>query len=31
VRDSRHRGLGHLAFPAAEWAAFLLEVKTARP
>lgn len=23
VRDTQHRGLGHLEFPAAEWRAFL--------
>lgn len=27
VRDSRHRHLGHLDFPAAEWARFLHALK----
>ncbi|WP_017621944.1 DUF397 domain-containing protein [Nocardiopsis chromatogenes] len=27
VRDSRHRHLGHLDFPAAEWARFLYFLK----
>ncbi|MFW5415782.1 DUF397 domain-containing protein [Nocardiopsis sp. CNT-189] len=27
VRDTRHRHLGHLEFPAAEWEAFLASVK----
>lgn len=27
VRDSKHPGRGHLAFPAAEWAAFLTSAR----
>ncbi|WP_084468551.1 DUF397 domain-containing protein [Nocardiopsis trehalosi] len=27
VRDTQNRGLGHLGFPATEWASFLREVK----
>ncbi|MDA2804259.1 DUF397 domain-containing protein [Nocardiopsis suaedae] len=27
VRDSRHRHLGHLDFPAAEWARFLYSLR----
>ncbi|MDA8369112.1 MAG: DUF397 domain-containing protein [Nocardiopsaceae bacterium] len=27
VRDTQHRDLGHLEFPAAEWQAFLLTVR----
>lgn len=27
VRDSKNRGLGHLVFPAAEWAAFLIAAR----
>ncbi|GAA3761555.1 hypothetical protein HDA32_005723 [Spinactinospora alkalitolerans] len=30
VRDSQNRGLGHLAFDAAEWRAFLDDVKHGR-
>ncbi|MBB6171669.1 hypothetical protein HNR23_001729 [Nocardiopsis mwathae] len=30
VRDSQHEGTGHIAFPAAEWHAFLTEVKADR-
>ncbi|WP_046472114.1 DUF397 domain-containing protein [Allosalinactinospora lopnorensis] len=27
VRDTRHREHGHLAFPSAEWRAFLAELR----
>ncbi|QBI52060.1 hypothetical protein EKD16_01215 [Streptomonospora litoralis] len=27
VRDTQHRDRGHLAFPAAEWEAFIAEVR----
>ncbi|WP_017626696.1 DUF397 domain-containing protein [Nocardiopsis chromatogenes] len=30
VRDTQNRGLGHLSFPCAEWAALLREVKADR-
>ncbi|MBV2366356.1 DUF397 domain-containing protein [Streptomonospora nanhaiensis] len=29
VRDTQNRDAGHLSMPAAEWAAFLVAVKTA--
>lgn len=29
VRDTQHREAGHLALPSAEWAAFLIAVKSA--
>ncbi|GAB3441837.1 DUF397 domain-containing protein [Streptomonospora sediminis] len=29
VRDTQHREAGHLALPSAEWAAFLVAVKSA--
>lgn len=28
VRDSQHRGHGHVTFPAAEWSAFLRDVRS---
>lgn len=28
LRDSQHPGLGHLAFPAAEWRAFLTSAQS---
>ncbi|MFC7327589.1 DUF397 domain-containing protein [Marinactinospora rubrisoli] len=30
VRDTRHRHLGHLDFPSAEWIAFLTQIKSDR-
>ncbi|MFW5420648.1 DUF397 domain-containing protein [Nocardiopsis sp. CNT-189] len=30
VRDTRHRHLGHLEFPATEWAAFIDAVRADR-
>ncbi|MBB6172411.1 hypothetical protein HNR23_002471 [Nocardiopsis mwathae] len=30
VRDSKHPALGHIAFPASEWHAFLSNVKAGR-
>ncbi|MFC7327126.1 DUF397 domain-containing protein [Marinactinospora rubrisoli] len=30
VRDSQHRELGHITFPAAEWAAFLQGIQADR-
>ncbi|MEU0238070.1 DUF397 domain-containing protein [Nocardiopsis sp. NPDC006198] len=29
VRDTEHRGLGHLAYPSAAWSAFLGPLKNA--
>ncbi|MFC4868630.1 DUF397 domain-containing protein [Streptomonospora arabica] len=28
MRDTRHRDLGHLAFPADEWQAFVTALRT---
>ncbi|MBB6170229.1 hypothetical protein HNR23_000289 [Nocardiopsis mwathae] len=28
MRDTKNRGLGHIEFPAAEWAAFIEAAKT---
>ncbi|MDT0304391.1 DUF397 domain-containing protein [Streptomonospora wellingtoniae] len=30
IRDTRHRGLGHLSIPASEWSAFLADLKSDR-
>jgi hypothetical protein len=30
LRDTQHRGLGALAFPAAEWRSFITDLKTGR-
>ncbi|MFD0772848.1 DUF397 domain-containing protein [Streptomonospora algeriensis] len=30
VRDTQHRDLGHLAFPACEWSSFLKDLKERR-
>jgi hypothetical protein len=31
VRDTAHRALGHLPYPAGAWASFLLTLSTHRP
>lgn len=30
VRDTQNRALGHISFPAAEWSAFLADLKDGR-